>query len=149
MVFLRFIFGCWALVDQFAHAASSVTDVQMEDLLNSGGAILATIWAPIWMFAESQNYPGCMPTWAFGGQPNQNNGDTYAADHQTPGAGSCFYPNVNCGCRIPNTPKGSKTPDFPVYYTYNRCSDNEVRVSYNVFYEKDGAYWFWVPTGHP
>jgi hypothetical protein len=43
---------------------------------------------------------------------------------------------------------GNRGPAFPIYFTYKRCSDTEVRVVYNLFYEKDGAEVIGIETGH-
>ena len=77
-----------------------------------------------------------IPTWAYSGSPSSN--DIYDTAHRTPAAPRCNFPNVGCNCRNPDTGIGNPSPDFPVYYTYQKCNDNEVRVSLNLFYEKDG-----------
>lgn len=43
---------------------------------------------------------------------------------------------------------GNPSPVFPVYYTYRQCNTGDIRVSLNLFYEKDGAYLFGQDTGH-
>jgi hypothetical protein len=78
-----------------------------------------------------------MPTWTFGGSENQP--DIYDAAHKTKPAPRCPYPYVGCRCRNPAVSIGNRGPQFPVYYSYQKCNDNEVRVAYNLFYEKDGA----------
>lgn len=77
------------------------------------------------------------PTWAYDGTPT--NPDDYIPQDRTPPEPRCVYPNVGCKCRQPGVPAGNPGPDFPVYYTVTRCSDTDVRVALNLFYEKDGA----------
>lgn len=55
---------------------------------------------------------------------------------------------MGCNCRKPGVAIGNPSPVFPVYYTYNQCNTGDIRVSLNLFYEKDGAYVFWEDTGH-
>ncbi|KAF7557395.1 hypothetical protein G7Z17_g649 [Cylindrodendrum hubeiense] len=136
------------LLLQHVHAATQLSDSTLQDLLNQGGSILAETYGPVWNFDAVATNPSCYPTWAFGGNPNQHNGDVYDSDHQSPGGDECQYPNVGCNCRTVGA-SSRKGPQFPIYYTYNKCSDSEVRVSYNLFYEKDGFNWLFVHTGHP
>lgn len=135
---------------QPSHEVTTFDDDTMETLLNDGGVGLAMSYAPVWNFGQPQNQAGysppCYPTWAFEGSPTTN--DTYDLAHQTPGAGLCPYPDVGCSCRNPGVPVGTEAPPFPIYYTYERCSSTEVRVLYNLFYEKDGASGA-IKTGHP
>ena len=49
------------------------------------------------------------------------------------------YPDVGCGCRQPDVPINNPGPAFPIYYTFEQCNATEVRVVYNLFYQKDGA----------
>lgn len=120
-----------------ALAVTSISDDEMTSLLNAGGVDLANRYAPLWFFGQAMNQPPCYPTWAFGGSPTTP--DTYDLAHQTPPAPQCEYPDVGCNCRNPGVPIGNPGPAFPIYYTYERCNDTEVRVVYNLFYEKDGA----------
>ncbi|EPS34974.1 hypothetical protein PDE_09939 [Penicillium oxalicum 114-2] len=118
----------------------------MTSLLNLGGVDLADRYAPMWFFGQAMNQPPCYPTWAFSGSPSTP--DIYDSAHQTPAAPQCEYPDVGCHCRNPGVGIGNRGPAFPVYYTYQRCSDTEVRVAYNLFYEKDGAKVGAIETGH-
>ncbi|KAJ5641907.1 hypothetical protein N7490_005907 [Penicillium lividum] len=139
----------WAFMATLAsHAAAvtQITDQDMTALLEAGGADLANLYAPLWFFAQAENHPPCYPTWAFGGSPNTS--DTYDAAHKTPAAAQCQYPNVGCNCRNPGIDTGNPGPAFPVYYTFQRCNETEVRVVYNLFYEKDGATFGFIQTGH-
>ncbi|KAJ5765205.1 hypothetical protein N7520_004764 [Penicillium odoratum] len=139
----------WAVMATLAsHAAAvtQITDQDMTALLEAGGADLANRYAPLWFFAQAENHPPCYPTWAFGGSPNTS--DTYDATHKTPAAAQCQYPNVGCNCRNPGIDSGNPGPAFPVYYTFQRCTETEVRVVYNLFYEKDGATFGFIQTGH-
>ena len=127
-------------------AVTSISDGQMTSFLNTGALDLARMYGPVWFFGQSQNQVPCYPTWAFGGSPTTN--DTYDALHKTAAAPQCQYPNVGCSCRNPGVPIGNQGPAFPIYYTYQRCNDTEVRVAYNLFYQKDGAQFGTIATGH-
>ncbi|KAF4262822.1 hypothetical protein CNMCM8812_000305 [Aspergillus fumigatus] len=118
----------------------------MSKLLSQGGVELADRYAPLWFFGQAQKQPPCYPTWAFGGSPTSS--DIYDDAHKTPPAPQCEYPNVGCRCRNPGVGIGNRGPPFPIYFTYKRCSDTEVRVVYNLFYEKDGADVIGIETGH-
>ena len=130
-------------------AFTRIDDATMTGLLNDGGTGLAMSYSPVWNFGQPSNpghSPPCYPTWTFGGSPDAP--DIYDSSHQTPGVNGCRYPDVGCGCRNPGVPIDNIGPPFPIYYTYAMCSNSEVRVIYNLFYEKDGADWI-VNTGHP
>ncbi|KAK1763092.1 hypothetical protein QBC33DRAFT_459994 [Phialemonium atrogriseum] len=99
----------------------------MTGLLNAGGVDLALAAAPMWFFGQALNQPPCYPTSA-----------TDSSGGQTPAAGLCAWPNAGCGCRNPGVGIGNAGPSFPVYYSYQKCTDGEVRVAYNLFYQKDG-----------
>ncbi|KOS18022.1 hypothetical protein ESCO_002445 [Escovopsis weberi] len=111
-----------------ALAVSIISDSDMTDLLNAGGVDLAMRAQPMWFFGQSQNQPPCIPTFAL-----------TSDNQQTPSAALCGYPNTGCNCRQPGVPITNPSPSFPVYYTYDRCSDTEIRVQYSLFYEKDGT----------
>ncbi|KAF4763816.1 hypothetical protein HAV15_000095 [Penicillium sp. str.  len=134
------------LVASHVAALSQITDDEMGSLLDAGGVDLAHRYAPMWFFGQALNQPPCYPTWTYGGSPNTP--DVYDDAHRTPGAPQCDYPDVGCNCRNPGVGIGNPGPAFPVYYTYQRCSDTEVRVVYNLFYEKDGAEFIGIDTGH-
>lgn len=134
------------LVASHVTALSQITDDEMGSLLDAGGVDLAHRYAPMWFFGQALNQPPCYPTWTYGGSPNT--ADVYDDAHKTPGAPQCDYPDVGCNCRNPGVGVGNAGPAFPVYYTYQRCSDTEVRVVYNLFYEKDGAEFIGIDTGH-
>lgn len=55
---------------------------------------------------------------------------------------------MGCNCRKPGVAIGNPSPVFPVYYTYKQCNAGDIRVSLNLFYEKDGAHVFGQDTGH-
>lgn len=129
-----------------AHAVTSFSDSQMISYLNAGGGSLANAYAPIWFFGQSQNQPPCIPTWAFSGTPSTP--DVYDSAHKTPAAPQCQYPNVGCNCRNPGVAIGNPAPPFPIYYSYQQCNATEVRVAYNLFYQKDGAQFGDIATGH-
>jgi hypothetical protein len=110
-----------------SQAVTSVSDSAMTDLLNSGGVNLALAAAPMWFFGQAMNQPPCYPTSA-----------TDASGHQTPSAALCDWPNTGCNCRQPGVGIGNPGPSFPVYFSYEKCTSTEVRVAYNLFYQKDG-----------
>ncbi|UQC87806.1 uncharacterized protein CLUP02_13326 [Colletotrichum lupini] len=112
-------------------AVTSISDTQMTTLLNEGGVGLAMAAQPMWFFGQAMNRPPCIPTHAV------------VNEQQTPGAELCEWPDAGCNCRKPGVGIGNPAPDFPVYYSYSKCNDNEVRVAYNLFYEKDG----FTPSG--
>lgn len=128
-------------------AVTHITDSQMASFLNDGALELADRYAPMWFFGQALNHPPCYPTWAFGGSPSSS--DVYDSNHKTPAAAQCEYPDVGCGCRKPGVAIHNAGPEFPIYYTFKRCNETEVRVVYNLFYEKDGAKVIGViDTGH-
>ncbi|PWY92230.1 UPF0047 domain protein [Aspergillus heteromorphus CBS 117.55] len=128
-------------------AVTTIPDNEMNSLISHGAVSLATRYAPLWFFSQAVNQPPCYPTWAFGGTPNAS--DIYDARHRTPAAPQCEYPDVGCKCRKPGVERGHPGPAFPIYYTFARCSESEVRVVYNLFYEKDGAEVLdLIDTGH-
>ncbi|KAK3393878.1 hypothetical protein B0H63DRAFT_459433 [Podospora didyma] len=119
--------ACLLLLGLTAMAVTPVSDSAMTDLLNAGGVDLAYAAAPMWFFGQAMNQPPCYPTNA-----------TNAQGAQTPSAALCNWPNTGCNCRNPGVPITNAGPPFPVYYSYNRCAQTEVRIAYNLFYEKDG-----------
>ncbi|PYI17486.1 UPF0047 domain protein [Aspergillus violaceofuscus CBS 115571] len=131
-----------------ALAVTQITDADMRNLLNHDGVELADRYAPLWFFGQALHAVPCYPTWAFGGSPDSP--DVYDdAAHPTAPAPQCEYPDVGCGCRNPGVDAGNPGPAFPIYYTVQRCNETEVRVVYNLFYEKDGAKVLdLIDTGH-
>ncbi len=115
-----------------ALAVTSYPDGTMTSWLNAGGVDLAVAAAPMWFFGQALNKPPCYPTNA-----------TTASGAQTPSAGLCDWPNAGCNCRTPGVGIGNQGPAFPVYYSYQKCNATQVRIAYNLFYEKDG----FVPQG--
>ena len=128
------------------NAVTNFTDAQMQTYLDGNVATLAQRYAPIWFFSEMDSNLPCIPDWAFGGSPDTS--DVYDASHITPPAAQCDYPNVGCNCRNPGVPKSSALPEFPIYYVSEQCNTTEVRIAYNVFYQKDGAEFIGIQTGH-
>ncbi|KAJ5500826.1 Necrosis inducing protein [Penicillium fimorum] len=145
---MNFKLGASLAVLAASHVAafSQITNEEMGSLLEAGGLDLADRYAPMWFFGQAQDQPPCYPTWAFGGSPETP--DVYDDAHKTPGVGACEYPDVGCNCRQPGVDAGNPGPQFPIYYTYQQCTDSEVRVAYNLFYEKDGANFGAIKTGH-
>ena len=103
-----------------------ISDSDMNDLLNEGGVSLAMKAAPMFFFGQALNEPPCIPTFA------TRNGQ------QTPSAALCDWPDTGCNCRTPGVPIGNPSPSFPIYYSYEKCTDRSIRVQYSLFYEKDG-----------
>ncbi|KAJ5272351.1 hypothetical protein N7478_007476 [Penicillium angulare] len=128
-------------------AVTQISDDAMQSLLADGAADLANRYAPLWFFAQAMDQPPCYPTWAFSGSPTTP--DTFENSSITPPAGQCEYPDVGCNCRNPGVDTGNPGPAFPIYYTFVQCNETEVRVVYNLFYEKDGATVIGaIQTGH-
>jgi len=112
-------------------AALSVTpvdDKKMSAMLNASGTELALAAQPMWFFSQAMGFPSCYPTSA-----------TDVQGSQTPPVALCAYPDTGCGCRKPGVKLGHAGPRFPVYYSFKQCNETEVRVAYNLFYEKDGC----------
>lgn len=120
-----------------ALGVSSISNNEMDGFLKSNALDLAVKYAPMWFFGQAMDQPPCYPVWAFSG--NVSTPDIYDAAHKTPAAPQCEYPDVGCGCRQPDIALGNPGPPFPIYYSFRKCNDTEVRVVYNLFYEKDGA----------
>ncbi|KFY40815.1 hypothetical protein V494_03313 [Pseudogymnoascus sp. VKM F-4513 (FW-928)] len=129
-----------------AQAVTTFTDAQLDAYLSSGGTDLAYAYAPVFFFSQSQNKVPTYPTWAFSGSPDT--ADVYDSAHQTVPAPQCDYPDVGCNSRNPGVATGNQGPRFPLYFTTKKCSDTEVRVAYNLYYQKDGAKVLFVETGH-
>lgn len=111
-----------------AWAVTPLSDGAMNGFLSSDAVGLAMAAQPMWFFGQAMNQPPCYPTHAV----NPSSGA------QTPRGGLCGWPNAGCNCRTPGVAIGNAGPSFPIYYSFKRCRDDEVRVAYNVFYEKDG-----------
>ena len=126
-----------ALAACLAIAATQISDDDMNSLLDAGGVELAYRYAPLWFFGKAMDQSPCVPDWTFGGSPDSS--DVYDDDHMTKPAPRCEYPDVGCECRTPGNDTGRPAPPFPVYYTFQKCNDSDVRVAYNLFYQKDGA----------
>ena len=124
MAFIALLAG--ALLLATATAVTPVSDSRMNDLLNQGGVGLAMGAAPMFFFGQAMSKPPCYPTFAVNNGQQAHKGKT------------CNWPNAGCDCRNPGVAIGNPGPSFPVYYTYGRCSGAEIRVAYNLFYEKDG-----------
>jgi hypothetical protein len=95
----------------------------------------------MWFFSTALGHPDCYPTWAF--LPNGT---------RTPPAPLCNWPDTSCGCRTPlseGVQPGNPGPQFPIYFSVKQCSENDIRVAYNLFYEKDGFAVGMGSNGHP
>lgn len=104
-----------------------VSDSDMNDLLNEGGVSLAMKAAPMFFFGQALNNPPCIPTSAL----TSDNKQTAPAD-------LCNWPNAGCNCRTPGVSIGNPAPSFPIYYSYQKCTDTSIRIQYSLFYQKDG-----------
>ena len=87
-----------------------------------------------------------IPWWAYNG--GEHSYDTFTPEMRTYPAIRCRYPNVGCDCRQSRDEIGNATQPFPLYYTIRQCSDTDIRVSLNLFYQKDGALWLIWDLGH-
>lgn len=109
-----------------ASAVTPVSDSDMTNLLNAGGVELAMKAQPMFFFGQALKNPPCIPTFATQG------------DKQTPSAALCDWPNTGCHCRTPGVPISNPAPSFPIYYSYEKCTEKSIRIQYSLFYEKDG-----------
>lgn len=117
--------GCLAAT---ASAVTPISDSDMSQMLNEGGVSLAMKAQPMFFFGQAMKQPPCIPTFA-----------TTPDGKQVPSSRLCEYPDVGCECRNPGVGIGNPSPSFPIYYSYQKCSDTSVRVAYNLFYTKDGS----------
>lgn len=115
-----------ALLLGAANAFDRVDDNLMNEMLNEGGLGLAMSASPMFFFGQAMNKPPCYPT------------NAVVNGQQTKAGKPCNWPDTGCNCRNPGVAIGNEGPSFPVYYTYQKCNDNDVRVAYNLYYEKDG-----------
>lgn len=117
--------GCLAAA---AGAVRAVSGSDMSRWLAGDGVDLAMRAQPMFLFGRARKQPPCIPTAAVvdGGK-------------QAPASKLCDYPDVGCDCRNPGVPVGNPSPAFPIYFSFQRCSNASVRVAYNLFYTKDGA----------
>lgn len=124
---LRLISFASSLFLGHAAAVASVSANNMTAWLSAGGVELALAAQPMWFFGQTLGNPPCYPTAAL-----DSDNDQVASGNL------CFWPNSGCNCRNPDVPVGNAGPSFPVYFSFKQCTDKEIRVAYNVFYEKDG-----------
>ncbi|KAJ5786516.1 uncharacterized protein N7503_011728 [Penicillium pulvis] len=129
-MWLKF-WACMAILAGSVAAVTQITDDEMTSLLSAGGADLANLYAPLWFFAQAENQPPLLSNLGLWRVPKH-------AGHlrrrsQDPSRSPMPVP---------------KWPAFPVYYTFKQCNETEVRVVYNLFYEKDGATFGVIQTGH-
>ncbi|KAK0657773.1 hypothetical protein B0T16DRAFT_315062 [Cercophora newfieldiana] len=111
-----------------ALAVTPVDGESMSKMVKAGGANLALAAQPMWFFSRAKGNPSCYPTSAI---------DAHGS--QKPAAPLCAYPDTGCGCRQAGVKVGRPGPRFPVYYSFKQCNETELRVAYNLFYEKDGC----------
>lgn len=110
-----------------AMAVTPVSDRDMNELLSAGGVSLAMKAQPMWFFGQAMNQKPCIPVSA-----------TQNGNQQTPSSKLCDWPNAGCDCVTPDKGIGNPSQSFPIYYSYQRCAENSVRVAYNLFFQKDG-----------
>ncbi|EFX03921.1 hypothetical protein CMQ_849 [Grosmannia clavigera kw1407] len=108
-------------------AVSSVSTDTMATWLSNGGVDLAEAAAPMWFFGQAMDEPPCYPTAAL----DSSNG-------QVASVALCDWPDTGCNCRKPGVAISNPGPSFPVYFSFLKCSSSEIRVVYNLFYQKDG-----------
>lgn len=110
-------------------SAKTISDKRMQKLVESAkGYEIAMASQPMWFFTQAMGYASCYPTFPL---------DPYTRKQSKP-AHLCKFPDVSCTCRQAGIEPGFKGPEFPVYYSTKRCGDSEIRVAYNLFYQKDG-----------
>jgi hypothetical protein len=109
------------------HAVTPIPDSTMTSMINAGGVDLALAAAPMWFFGQALDEPPCYPTFA-----------TDSSGNQVPSSPLCDYPDTGCSCRNPGVAIANPGPSFPVYFSFRQCNSTEVRVAYNLFYQKDG-----------
>ncbi|RPA79350.1 hypothetical protein BJ508DRAFT_308453 [Ascobolus immersus RN42] len=100
-----------------------------KELVENNGLGIAMASRPLWHFATMKGQKMCMPTSAI-------NSDF----KQTPYLNPDLFPLAGSGCPDPGVPVGSlnDTTPFPTYYTITNCTDTELRIVYNMFFQKDG-----------
>ncbi|KAI9761429.1 MAG: hypothetical protein M1840_001942 [Geoglossum simile] len=143
----RFLSLGLAVTRLIATAAANTgwTWEQIHDDYDRGGKGLALSARPLWHIgAECGHWP-CYPGWATKG----------SNDDIVPPAKLYFYPTLDSsrggdpnGCPWPGAINKESSP-FPTYFTVTKCCDNttqfpEFRVTYSVFFKKDG----YIATGH-
>ncbi|KAK5653960.1 hypothetical protein OQA88_7636 [Cercophora sp. LCS_1] len=121
-------------------SAKQISDKKMQKLVEiPKGWEIAMASQPMWFFTQAMGHPTCYPTYAE---------DLYTREQRHP-AKLCEYPDTSCHCRQPGVEPGYKGPGFPVYYSTKRCGESEIRVAYNLFYQKDGFAPGEENGGHP
>ncbi|RPA72335.1 hypothetical protein BJ508DRAFT_419523 [Ascobolus immersus RN42] len=119
------IVALWGLLGSVSANTPLTDEFVRKDLKENGGLEMAYASRPLWHFAESRDYRTCYPTPAF----NVN-----GAQH---GLQPAKWPNAGDDCVDPG-PKGASKVSFPTYYTVTQCWQDEIRVVYNLYYQKDG-----------
>ncbi|KAF8463426.1 hypothetical protein BDZ91DRAFT_731575 [Kalaharituber pfeilii] len=104
------------------------------DLANNAGFEIAFASRPLWHFGKSMGNKPCYPNHCFNSAGRQH------------GVKPTKWPNAASGCPDPG-PDGCGNP-FPTYYTVTRCSDTELRVVYNLYFQKDGWSNVVLAKGH-
>jgi len=125
-------------------ANTALSDADVSASLSSPsepGRVIAMAARPMWNYAQMRavftfhSVPTCYPTSALGsnGKPN--------------GTQPNEWPNANSGCPNPGAP-GREGPSFPTYWVVTRCSADEIRVVYAVYYQHDGFSNVLIAKGH-
>jgi hypothetical protein len=125
-------------------ANTGLTDADVSASLSSAsepGRAIAMAARPMWNYAQMRavftfnSVPTCYPTSALG------------ADGKPNGTQPNEWPDANTGCPNPGAP-GREGPPFPTYWVVTRCSVDEIRVVYAVYYQHDGFSNVLIAKGH-
>ena len=144
---MALLLSFWTLLFTAGAIKTEISDANMTNLLKSDHLTLAKNNAPVWFFGQEGTTaifkePPCIPCWAYSGtDPLALGPDVYNSESRTKPVARCVYPKVGCGCRNPPQPVGQASGAWPIYYTIKECPLNnppDIRVNYNVFYQKDG-----------
>ncbi|KAM6509687.1 hypothetical protein FALCPG4_017334 [Fusarium falciforme] len=106
-----------------------------ESAFENGGheaAIAAAIAAaPMYHFGRSWDRAPCYP------EASEIDGEQVQGHHSDECVG-----NQNDGCIDPGPWNGVNSPKngFPIYYTVRKCSENEWRVAYSIYFKKDSGH---------
>ena len=140
--------ACLLVISPFlSHAVKTqISDTDMTNLLANDRLTLAKTNAPVWFFGQEGTgtptpHPPSIPVWSYAGVNAATGPDVYQFDQRTPPADRCNWPDVGCGCRNPPSKIHQATGSWPIYFTVVDCKLNpprDIRVVYNVFYQKDG-----------
>lgn len=136
MGFLRCIYlVCLVVAPRLAVANTPLSDAfVLNDIATNEGKEIAYASRPLWHFGQSQSRAPCYPTWAL------------TPDGKQAGVNPGPWSDASSGCPHPG-PYGLSNP-FPTYYTVSYCGDDELRVVYNLYFQKDGWSNTLISLGH-